>query len=309
MNYNFSCCTLCPRECEADRTKTKGLCGADIHIKAAKAQLHYWEEPCLSGEKGSGAVFFSGCTLKCVFCQNYTISKENNGIEISSKRLGEIFIELQEQGANNINLVNPTHYVPQIIDSLEHVKHKLTIPIVYNTGGYEKTSTLKMLDKYVDIYLPDLKYTDSNISEKYSKAGNYFEYAKDAILEMHRQQPKLVLENGILKKGLIIRHMILPGCRHDSISVIKWLKKNLPNDGFLFSLMSQYTPNSNCNSYPEINRRITTFEYNSVLKAVEEYDLNGYSQERSSAQSAYTPDFNLDGIIKKYCQTDGKSDC
>ncbi|MCM1227382.1 MAG: radical SAM protein [Clostridium sp.] len=298
MNYNFSCCTLCPRECGADRTKTKGLCGADIRIKAAKAQLHYWEEPCLSGEKGSGAVFFSGCTLKCVFCQNYTISKENNGIEISSERLGEIFIELQEQGANNINLVNPTHYVPQIIDSLQHVKHRLTIPIVYNTGGYEKISTLKMLDKYVDIYLPDLKYTDSNISEKYSKAGNYFEYAKDAILEMHRQQPKLVLENGILKKGLIIRHMILPHCRHDSISVIKWLGKNLPNDSFLFSLMSQYTPNSNCNSCPEINRRITTFEYNSVLKAVEEYNFNGYSQARSSAQSAYTPDFNLDGIIK-----------
>lgn len=299
MNYDFSRCTLCPRECGADRTQTEGLCGANIRIKAAKAQLHYWEEPCLSGEKGSGAVFFSGCPLKCVFCQNYTISKENSGMEISSHRLGEIFIELQEQGANNINLVNPTHYVPQIIDSLKHIKHKLTIPVVYNSGGYEKISTLKMLDEYVDIYLPDLKYTDSNISKKYSKADNYFEYAKGAILEMHRQQPKLVFENGILKKGLIIRHLILPGCRHDSISVIKWLGENLPNDSFLFSFMSQYTPNINCNSYPEINRRVTTFEYNSVLKAVEKYDFNGYSQERTSAQSAYTPDFDFSGIIKK----------
>lgn len=298
MNYDFTSCTLCPRECGVNRTSSHGVCGSGTQIKAAKAQLHMWEEPCISGKNGSGAVFFSGCTLKCAFCQNYTISTENNGIEISTQRLADIFLELQDKGANNINLVSPTHYVPQIINALELVKHKLYIPIVYNSGGYEKKSTLRMLEGHIDIYLPDLKYMDSNISARYSKAKNYFEYASMAITEMHRQQPSLVWEGDIMKKGLIIRHLILPGCRHDSIALIKWLGENLPRDSFLLSLMSQYTPTDNCKRYPEINRRITTFEYNSVLKTVNEYSIDGYSQERSSAQSAYTPDFDLSGIIQ-----------
>lgn len=296
MNYDFSRCTLCPRECGADRTQNPGVCGADRRIKAAKAQLHYWEEPCISGKNGSGAVFFSGCALKCVFCQNYTISKKNKGINISPERLGEIFLELQKQGAHNINLVNPTHYVPQIVCALDNIKRRLDIPIVYNSGGYEKKETLKMLEGYIDVYLPDLKYTNRNISAKYSKADNYFEYASKAILEMHRQQPKLIVKDGILKKGLIIRHLILPGCRHDSISAVKWLGENIPDKSFLFSLMSQYTPNENCMNYPEINRKITTFEYKSVLKTVWEYGIDGYSQERSSAQTAFTPDFDFSGI-------------
>lgn len=296
MNYDFSHCTLCPRECVADRTATAGICGGSRNIKAAKAQLHYWEEPCISGKNGSGAVFFSGCPLKCVFCQNYAISAENKGIEITEKRLCDIFLELQELGAENINLVNPTHYVPQIIHALDHVKHRLDIPIVYNSGGYEKKETLKSLEGYIDIYLPDLKYFNSGISAKYSKAENYFEYASQAILEMHRQQSKLIWDNSMLKKGLIVRHLILPGCRHDSISIVKWLSENIPNHSFLLSLMSQYTPNENCVKYKEINRRITSFEYESVMKAVQEYNIDGYSQERSSAQTSYVPDFNLSGI-------------
>lgn len=296
MSYDFSHCTLCPRMCGADRTKSVGVCGASDKIKAAKAQLHYWEEPCISGENGSGAVFFSGCSLKCCFCQNYSISTQNTGIEITEKRLGEIFLELQQKGAENINLVNPTHYVLQIIKALDNVKKSLEIPVVYNCGGYERVETLRMLEGYVDVYLPDLKYVSSELSKRYSGAENYFEYAAKAILEMHRQQPTLLFKNGLLKKGLVIRHLILPRCRHDSIEIVDWIAENLPQDSYLFSLMSQYTPNENCNSYPEINRRVSTFEYNSVLKAVEEKGLHGYSQERESAQQKYTPDFDLSGL-------------
>lgn len=296
MNYDFSSCTLCPRNCGVDRTAAVGSCDSGIEIRAAKAQLHYWEEPCISGKNGSGAVFFSGCSLKCVFCQNYKISTQNEGTEISVKRLGDIFLELQEKGAHNINLVNPTHYVPQIINALDNVKHRLYIPIIYNSGGYEKTETLGMLEGYVDIYLPDLKYVNGEISSKYSKAENYFEYASAAVTEMHRQQPLLVWDGDLLKKGLVIRHLILPGCRHDSISVIKWLSENLPESSWLLSLMSQYTPYDNCNSYPEINRRITTFEYESVLKEAQRLGISGYSQKRESARSSYTPDFDLSGL-------------
>lgn len=296
MSYDFSHCTLCPRECGADRTGTAGICGSDYRIRAAKAQLHYWEEPCISGENGSGAVFFSGCTLKCCFCQNHGISHGNSGREITVERLGEIFLELQKKGAHNINLVNPTHYVPQIIDALEKVRDKLKIPVVYNSGGYEKAGTLRMLEGYVDIYLPDFKYVSREISGRYSKAADYVIHAENALKEMHRQQPEPVWENGLLKKGLVIRHLILPGCRHDSIAAVNRLAEILPRESFLLSLMSQFTPNSGCEEYPEINRRITTFEYKSVLKEVQRLGLDGYSQERTSAKSAYTPDFDFSGL-------------
>lgn len=296
MNYDFSHCTLCPRECGADRTKSSGICGSDYRIRAARAQLHYWEEPCISGKNGSGAVFFSGCTLKCCFCQNYEISSGNRGMEISTERLGEIFLELQQKGAHNINLVNPTHYVPQIIDALDLVKHRLKIPVIYNCGGYEKAETLRMLEDYVDIYLPDFKYVSCEISEKYSKAADYCRYAEKALAEMHRQQPELVWDGDNLKRGLIVRHLILPGCRHDSISAIKRIAEILPAESFLLSLMSQFTPNEQCSAYPEINRRITTFEYKSVLNEVWRLGLNGYSQERSSAQTAFTPEFDFSGL-------------
>lgn len=296
MSDILSACTLCPRKCGVDRYKAVGICGSDAAIKAAKAQLHMWEEPCISGENGSGAVFFSGCTLKCCFCQNSTISTENNGKEISPDRLGEIFLELQNQGAHNINLVNPTHYVPQILNALDSVKHKLRIPIVYNSGGYENVETLRTLMNYIDIYLPDFKYVSKELSTKYSKAPDYFECATEAILEMHRQQPKLIWEGKLLKKGLIVRHLILPTCRKDSIAVVEHLAKLLPKESFLLSLMSQYTPYGDNKKYPELNRRITTFEYNSVFEVVEKHGLCGFSQERTSAKSDYTPDFDFSGL-------------
>ncbi len=296
MSYDLSCCTLCPRKCGADRNSSAGFCGCGTNIKTAKAQLHFWEEPCISGENGSGAVFFSGCTLRCVFCQNYEISTGSRGREISLERLSEIFLELQSRGAHNINLVNPTHYVPQIINALDRAKPELKIPVVYNCGGYERTETLKMLEGYIDIYLPDFKYISSEISQKYSAAADYARYAEEAVKEMHRQQPELVWNGSILEKGLIIRHLVLPGCRHDSIAVTDKIHEILPDGSYLFSLMSQYTPIENCRNYPEINRRVTTFEYKSVLKRVQKLGINGFSQERTSAESSYTPDFDLSGI-------------
>ncbi|MGN0620708.1 MAG: 4Fe-4S cluster-binding domain-containing protein [Porcipelethomonas sp.] len=296
MNYDFTDCTLCPRNCHADRINSAGICNSGEPIKAAKASLHFWEEPCISGMNGSGTVFFSGCTLKCCFCQNFNISHENFGKEITVSRLADIFIELQDKGAHNINLVNPTHFVPQIIDALDISKNRLEIPVVYNSGGYEKTETLKMLDGYIDIYLPDFKYADSKIAGKYSRAADYFNYASEALLEMHRQQPKIIMENDIMKKGLIVRHLVLPGCRHDSLKILDWLNENLPSDSFFLSLMSQFTPFYQCTCHPEINRRITTFEYNSVAGKASDLGFRGFTQKRSSANPEFTPDFNLEGI-------------
>ena len=296
MIYDFSSCTLCPRNCKADRTKAVGLCGTGDKIKVAKAYLHMWEEPCISGKNGSGTVFFSGCNLKCCFCQNYKISHKVYGREITAQRLSDIFLKLQEQGAENINLVSGSHFIPQIASALDLVKHKLAIPVVYNTGSYEKTETIKLLDGYIDIYLPDLKYFSSELSLKYSKAENYFDYASKAILEMHRQQPKLVFDGDILKKGIVVRHLMLPKCRHDSLKIIDWIYKNLPQKKYLISLMSQYTPSYKARFYPEINRRISTFEYNSVLEKILQHDINGYFQEKNSADEEYIPDFDLCGI-------------
>ncbi|MCI8776247.1 MAG: radical SAM protein [Oscillospiraceae bacterium] len=297
MMYDINNCSLCPRNCQADRTKSNGVCRSGEMVIAARASLHYWEEPCISGTNGSGTIFFSGCALKCCFCQNYNISHQNEGKNIDIKRLSEIFLELKNRGAHNINLVNPTHFVPQIISALDNVKDKLEgIPIVYNCGGYEKIETLELLKGYIDIYLPDLKYMDNKISERYSKAENYFEYASKAIKEMHRQQSKITMNGNIMKSGLIIRHMVIPGCRHDSLKLLNWLYENLPVDSFLLSLMSQFTPTYKCKEYPEINRRITTFEYNSVTAHAADLGFKGYTQSRSSADSLYTPDFNLEGI-------------
>lgn len=292
----FSKCRLCPRQCGVNRHLTVGVCGVNSALKAARAGLHLWEEPALSDGNGSGTVFFSGCTLKCCFCQNYQISHEGFGKEITIEKLGNIFLELQDQGANNINLVNPTHYVPHIISALDNIKHKLNIPVVYNSGGYDNIETLKLLKDYIDIYLPDLKYFSPELSNKYSHAKNYFEYASQAILEMHNQQPKLIWNGNLLKKGLIIRHLTLPGCRHDSIKIINWIAENLPVDSFMISLMSQYTPTYKSKNYPEINRKITTFEYNSVLDETIKLNLNGYTQNKASASAEYTPDFNLEGL-------------
>lgn len=289
-------CSLCPRKCGVDREISHGYCGAGSRAKVARAELHMWEEPCISGKNGSGTVFFSGCNLRCVYCQNYEISRQNNGAgkEISDKKLSEVFLRLQEQHANNINLVTPTPYVLNIINALDMVKDKLHIPTVYNCGGYESVETLKMLDGYIDIYMPDFKYCDSETAEKYSEAPDYPEIITKALEEMHRQMKRLEWDGDLLKKGLIVRHLVLPYQRKQSIKILDILKETVPQKDMLLSLMSQFTPTPECKNYPEIDRRITTFEYNSVCDYARKLDFNGYFQERESAQSAYIPQWNFE---------------
>lgn len=300
MNYSkiYENCSLCPRNCHINRTSSLGFCQSSSQIKAARAALHHWEEPCISGTRGSGAVFFSGCTLRCCFCQNYSISSELYGKEISEQKLAQIFLELQNQGAHNINLVTATQYLPSILNALDLVKDQLNIPVVYNSSGYEKPETIQLLKNYVDIYLPDLKYFSSELSRKYSKAEDYFKVASNAVKLMIEQTGKPVFDsNGILQKGVIIRHLILPNCRKDSITLLHWIKETLPDRHYLISLLSQYTPFYKSYEYPELNRRITTYEYESVLKEAISLGLvDGFMQEKSSAKEEYTPPFNLEGL-------------
>ena len=293
-------CTLCPRECGVDRTQKAGFCGVfgeKETVKAAKAMLHFGEEPPVSGiggTGGSGAVFFSGCTMRCVFCQNYDISSNCHGKEITVQRLAEIFLELQEQGAYNINLVTGTHYVPQIIKALDIVKPHLRIPVIFNCSGYEKIDTLRMLDGYIDVYLPDVKYYDDALAIRYSFAKDYFRTAFNALKEMLRQTGKYVIENDLIRKGVILRHLILPGCYKDSIALLNALAPF--RDDLLISLMSQYVPCGRAAEYPEINRRLTTFEYRKVLAKCERVGFEGFTQQRSSATTELTPQFDLSGL-------------
>ena len=291
-------CNLCPRNCNVDRSVRTGFCKSTDKLKVARAALHYWEEPCISGRDGSGTVFFSGCNLKCCFCQNYNISSDCFGKEISVERLGEIFLELQDKGANNINLVTAVQYIPSIIKALDNVKHKLNIPVVYNSGGYENVQTLEILKDYVDIYLPDIKYFDRELSKKYSLAEDYFDRAKEAVIKMIDNAGELKLnDKGIMQRGVIVRHMVLPSCYKDSIKILNWINDNLPKDKFLISLMSQYTPFYKAHEYPEINRRVTTYEYNKVVDEALTLGLDsGYIQEKSSAKEEYTPPFDLEGV-------------
>lgn len=296
-------CELCPRKCGVDRSVSRGYCGMGDQLTAAKAMLHYWEEPCVSGERGSGAVFFSGCVLKCVFCQNYDISAEQKGKIISAERLVKIFLELEQQGAHNINLVNPTHFVPQIINAVQTARDRgLSLPIVYNSGGYERVETLRMLDGIVDIYLPDVKYFDNGLAKALSDAPDYFETAMSALAEMIRQTGKPELDrNGIMRRGTIVRHLVLPGQYKDSIEIIKRVGERFGGD-ILFSLMSQYTPFGKVKTdkrFEKFNRRITTFEYRKALDAVYETGMNGYMQEKSSAKEEYTPEFDFSGLKAK----------
>jgi putative pyruvate formate lyase activating enzyme len=256
-----------------------------------------WEEPCISGEKGSGAVFFSGCPLRCCFCQNHELSAGNFGKEISVNRLSEIFLELQEQGAHNINLVSPTQYVPWIIEALDISKPGLKIPVVYNTGGYDDADTLKMLDGYVDIYLPDFKYMDARLSERYSRAPDYFEIASKAVLEMYRQTGRAVLdENGLMRRGLLVRHLVIPSCYRDSLDILQWIYENLPPDDILVSVMSQYTPGFGNIKFKEIERRVTAFEYKRVAQRACALGFKGYVQGKGSANAGYRPPFSLEGV-------------
>ncbi len=290
-------CSICPRKCGVDRSLNKGFCGMEDNSVLAKAFLHMWEEPCISGSRGSGTVFFSGCNLKCVFCQNYQISQNNFGKEVSVEQLSKIFLNLQAKGAHNINLVNPTHFVRQIHDAVKE-SEGLNIPILYNSNGYEGIEGLKIMNGIVDVYLPDLKYFSSEVSREYSSAKDYFSIASKAILEMYRQVGSPVFSSeGIIEKGMIIRHLILPGHVNETISILDWIKSNLPEDIYV-SIMSQYTPYYKAELYPEINRRITRREYEKVLNHVYKLGIeNGYVQERDSAEEEYIPNFDLEGIL------------
>lgn len=292
-------CKLCPRNCGADRIQGKrGFCGSTDKIRVARAALHYWEEPCISGDIGSGTVFFSNCTLKCVFCQNYNISQCDYGKEIDVDRLSEIFLELQEKGALNINLVTPTHYVAQIIDALDIAKAKgLSLPIIYNSSGYEKVETIKMLKGYVDVYLPDLKYFDTKYSTKYSMAPSYFDYAKEAIKEMVAQvgEPKFN-KDGIIEKGVIIRHLMLPGLLFDSKKIIDYVYNTFGNKVYI-SIMNQYTPLDNVKEYPEINKPLNQKHYQALIDYALSIGVeNGFIQEEGTDKESFIPLFNFEGV-------------
>ena len=291
-------CSLCPRMCNVDREITTGYCGVKKTLRVARAALHFWEEPCISGEEGSGAVFFTGCNLRCVFCQNFQIARAEQGKEITVERLSEIFLELQEQKANNINLVTATHYVPQVVEALKMAKEKgLHIPVVYNCGGYETVETLKLLEGLVDIYLPDFKYVNHDRAKRYSRAEDYPEAAKKALAEMVRQQPEAEFdERGIMKKGVIVRHLMLPGGIKDSKAVVKYLYETYGNQIFI-SLMNQYTPLPHVADYPEIDRKLKKFEYDRLVDyAISLGVENGFIQEGETAEESFIPAFTNEGV-------------
>lgn len=299
MNELLNRCTLCPRNCKINRNKgKKGFCNMDSNLIVARAALHFWEEPIISGEKGSGTIFFSGCNLKCVFCQNHQISSENFGKTISIKRLSEIFLELQEKGAHNINLVTPTHFVPQIIEALTLAKEKgLNIPIVYNCSGYENVETIQLLKGYIDIYLPDFKYFDDKYAIKYSKCNNYFEKASKALEEMVKQVGSPILDkNNMLKKGVIVRHMLLPGLLEDSKKIIHYLVDKY-NDDIFISIMNQYTPTNYLEKYPELNTTVPDLEYNELIDYALDLGIkHGFMQEGETQKTSFIPEFDTTGV-------------
>lgn len=295
-------CTLCPRNCGVDRENgEKGICGQTAELKVARAALHFWEEPCISGTTGSGTVFFSGCSLHCVFCQNEAIANGTVGKVITVERLAEIFLELQTQGANNINLVTPGHFIPQIREALLLAKSRgLTLPVVYNTSSYESLEALGSLEGLVDIYLPDFKYMNSELSGKYSHAADYADVAKVAIAEMVRQTGKPVFdetgEDGLLKKGTIVRHLTLPGCMEDSKSILKYLHETYGEQIYI-SIMNQFTPLQNVAGYPELNRKITEEEYEELIDYAIDLGIEqGFVQEGETAEESFIPDFDCFGV-------------
>ena len=287
--------TLCPRRCGADRTNGQlGFCRHPDKIYAARAAAHYWEEPVISGSFGSGAVFFSGCTLKCLFCQNGVISQENRGKEISTAHLREIFLKLIDDGVQNINLVTPTHFLPSILPALTP---KLPVPVVYNCGGYERVETLRELEGLVDIYLPDMKYSDPKLAGILSAAPDYVEIAKAAIAEMYRQVGSAVIEDEIMQRGMIVRHLMLPGELDNTLGVLDWFSEAFPKGDVLFSLMSQYVPMGKAKTMPPYDRRITEDEYDAALSYLELLGIeNGFTQDFSAATEEYIPDFSFEGL-------------
>lgn len=292
-------CTLCPRMCRADRVNSKGYCQMPDSLYLARSALHMWEEPCISGKSGSGTVFFSGCTLRCVFCQNYKIAAGGVGKEVTVGRLSEIFLELQNKGAHNINLVTPTHYSEKIAQAIKDAKDSgLNIPIVYNTSGYESVESLKALEGLIDIYMPDFKYMSSEYSLKYSNAADYSDVAKKALAEMFRQVKKVCCDSeGMMKSGMLVRHLILPGLTKDSKSIIKYLYETYGDD-ICISIMNQYTPLPQVEKYPEINRRVTKREYEKVVSyALDIGVVNAFIQDGRAAKESFIPEFDCYGVV------------
>ena len=292
----MSACYLCPRRCGADREAGEvGLCHTANDIRIARAAPHHFEEPSVSGQNGSGTIFFSGCSLGCIFCQNKAISRESVGRTVTEEELGEVMLSLAKTGVHNINLVTATHYTDRIARVLQKIKPQLKIPVVWNSSGYESPDTLRLLEGLVDVYLPDFKYVSPTLSAAYSDAPDYAEHALAAIREMHRQVGPVVLdESGLIKRGVIVRHLVLPGCKEDSVAVLKALAKLVPSEDILLSLLRQYTPDFAPRSAPNnLLRRTTTYEYEQVLKQALLLDFDGYQQKKQSASIGYTPSFDI----------------
>lgn len=299
-SHLLSNCILCPRKCGVDRIQGQtGYCGMPENLLVARAALHMWEEPCISGSTGSGTVFFSGCNLKCVFCQNHSIALGDCGKPISIQRLSEIFLELQEKEAANINLVTPTHYIPQIRDALLLAKVQgLNLPIVYNTGGYESVASLQLLEGLVDIYLPDLKYYSTELSTTYSHAADYFQVATTALAEMYRQvgTPAFDEATGMMKRGMIVRHLILPGQTKDSKKILRYLHETY-GDNIYISIMNQYTPLPHVAQIPALNRKVTADEYDRVVNFALAIGIgNAFIQEGETAEESFIPPFDMEGV-------------
>ena len=292
---SYEHCTLCPRRCGVDRTKGgRGFCGMPDNLYAARASAHYWEEPVISGSFGSGAIFFSGCTLRCAFCQNYTISDEHFGRELTPQALRAAMERLIDEGVQNINLVTPTHFLPSILPALEP---KLPVPVVYNCGGYESVETLRRLEGKIDVYLPDFKYSDNALAKRLSAAPDYYETAAAAILEMYRQVGRPVIEDEQMTRGVLLRHLVLPGFVDNSLGVLDWIAENFRSGDILVSLMSQYVPMGKAKAMPPLDRRITETEYDAVLSYMELLGIeDGFTQDFSAATSDYTPEFDLTGL-------------
>ena len=294
-------CNLCPRKCLIDRSKTLGYCKASDKVKVARSALHYFEEPSISGTNGSGTIFFSNCNLKCCYCQNKEISTDGFGKEVSIERLAMMMLELEERGANNINLVTPTHYVPSIIEAIKIAKSKgLSIPIVYNTSGYESVETLKLLDGYIDIYLTDFKYFDNKLGKDLSKCSNYFEVVSKALDEMYRQTGKNSFnKDGLMTKGIIVRCLVLPTKSDDTKKIINYLYKKY-QDNIYLSIMNQYTPVNYIKEYPFLNKTVSEDEYNDIIDyAIDLGIKNAYMQEGGTCSESFIPSFDLEGVIER----------
>lgn len=292
---SYEHCTLCPRRCGVDRTAGQlGFCRMPGDLRAARAGVHYWEEPVISGSFGSGAIFFSGCTLRCAFCQNHSISSGGFGKPLTPQKLRAAMERLIDDGVQNINLVTPTHFLPSILPALEP---KLPVPVVYNCGGYESVETLRALEGKVDVYLPDFKYSDNALAARLSAAPDYFEVASEAILEMYRQVGPVQIEDEQMTRGVLLRHLVLPGYVDNSLGVLDWLAEHFPHGEVLLSLMSQYVPMGDAAKMPPLDRRVTETEYDAVLSYMMLLGIDsGYTQDFSAASSEYTPDFDLTGL-------------